>query len=136
MSPSQIDSQPQPEPESAPRFTPGPWGPMNDGPDLQRAPWTPWQAGLEAAPGLTIASPENTEPICRVSGCLQPVVANAQLIAVAPDLYEVAELVVARYGFDPVDEFCLCCGTIPCFSRCPAGKARAALAKVREGAGS
>lgn len=46
------------------------------------------QAYNEAAPGITIFSPYNTEPICRVSGYLQPLEANARLIAAAPDLLE------------------------------------------------
>ena len=72
------------------QHTPGPWQPMNDGP-RNRQPWEPWIAYAEAAPGLTIASPHNTEPICRVNGYLQPVEANARLIAAAPDLLAALE---------------------------------------------
>lgn len=64
---------------------------MNDGPIRGRKPWEPWTAYMEAGAGLTIASPTNTEPICRVSGYLQPVVANARLIAAAPALLAALE---------------------------------------------
>lgn len=45
-----------------------------------------WAVMEPAAGGLTIASPVNTEPICRVSGYLQPVVGNARFIARARTL--------------------------------------------------
>lgn len=54
--------------------TPTPWGVMHDGPAGDGMPWVAFR---EAAPGLTIGSPHNTELICRVSGYLQPVEANA-----------------------------------------------------------
>jgi hypothetical protein len=72
---------------------------MMDGPDGdKREPWEPWIAFREAAPGLTIASPSNTEPIARVSGYLQPVVANARLIAAAPDLLATLEAISTAWG--------------------------------------
>lgn len=39
---------------------------------------------MEAAPGITLGSHDHTEPLCRVSGYLRPVVENAKLIAIAP----------------------------------------------------
>ena len=63
--------------------TPGEWWPMGDGP-LRDDLWVPWTAFGEAAGGITIGSTEHTEPICRVSGYLQPVIDNARLIAVSP----------------------------------------------------
>ncbi len=73
------------------KHTPGPWGPMASLSDDETIAWTPIQGKLEAAPGLTIGSPHHTEPICRVSGYLQPVVANARLIAAAPEMLEALE---------------------------------------------
>lgn len=70
--------------------TPGPWNIMHDGP---RGDGKPWAAHLEAAPGLTLGCPSNTEPICRVSGYLMPAEANARLIAAAPKLLEALEAV-------------------------------------------
>ena len=64
------------------KHTEGPWWIMNDG----RGDGKPWVAHMEAAAGLTVGSPANTEPICRVSGYLQPVEANTALICAAPDL--------------------------------------------------
>ena len=72
------------------KHTPAPWGVMNDGPLGDGKPWT---AHLEAAPGLTLVSPHNSEPICRVSGYCQPVEANARLIAESPVLLDIAERV-------------------------------------------
>ena len=69
-----------------PGHSEGQWWPMMDGPKENRQPWEPWAAFMEAAPGLTIGCTSNTEPLCRVSGYLVPVVANAALIARAPDL--------------------------------------------------
>ena len=68
------------------KHTPGPWGPMASLSDDETIAWTPIQGKLEAAPGLTIGSLHNTEAICRVFGYLQPVVANARLIAAAPEM--------------------------------------------------
>ncbi len=70
------------------KHTPGPWGSMAGPSDDETIAWTPIQGKLEPAPGLTIGSPHNTEPICRVFGYMQPVVANARLIAAAPEMYE------------------------------------------------
>ena len=67
----------------------GPWGPSDD-PNL-KCKWQLRRELLESAPGLTIFSVHNTEPICRVSGYMQPVVENARLIAAAPDMLEVLE---------------------------------------------
>ena len=75
----------------ATKHTPGPWGPM--GPVDK--PWELNQGTLEAAPGITIGSVTHTEPICRVSGYLQPLEANARLIAAAPELLEACELAEA-----------------------------------------
>lgn len=58
-----------------------PWGIMLDGP---RGDGKPWTAYREAAPGLTIGSPDHTEPVARVSGYLRSAEANAALIANAP----------------------------------------------------
>lgn len=71
---------------------------MTDG-ALYRKPWEPWKAMMEAAPGLTIGSAHNTEPVCRVSGYLQPCVANAKLIAAAPLLYEACAALLALVEF-------------------------------------
>lgn len=68
------------QPAAAP--TPERWGIMNDGPIGDGKPWTAYG---EAAPGLTICSTHNTEPVCRVLGYLQPVEAYAALIAAAPE---------------------------------------------------
>lgn len=62
-----------------PAHTLGPWGLRGDAVCRR-------QAFGEVAPGITIGSPHNTEPICRVSGYCQPLEANASLIASAPDL--------------------------------------------------
>ena len=75
------------------QHTKGPWGAMSDGPVFRINLWQPWQGSLEAAPGLTIGSPHNTEMICRVSGYLQPVVANARLISLAPEMYDLVAYV-------------------------------------------
>ena len=72
---------------TASQCTSGPWGFLGDG-VLRKA------AYREAAPGITIASPHNTEPICRVSGYAQPLEANARLIAMAPEL----ELFAVKVG--------------------------------------
>ena len=73
-------------------FQPGPWGPMGD-PRFPERLWLPTQGSMEAAPGLTIGTVHHTEPICRVSGYLQPVVENAHLIAAAPEMYAALILV-------------------------------------------
>ena len=65
------------------KHTPLPWGPYGE-PDKR---WEPTQGTLEAAPGLTIGSPANTEPICRVSGYLQPLQANADFIVKATNCH-------------------------------------------------
>lgn len=70
--------------------TPKPWAFMNDA-VLRKA------AFQEAAPGITIASPANSEPICRVSGYLHPLEANARLITAAPDLLKACK--------DAIEEF-------------------------------
>jgi len=88
--------------------TPGPWEPMMDGPKRDRKPWEPWEASMEAAPGLTIGCRNNTEPICRVSGYLQPVKANARLIASAPDLLAALKTVEWR-GSQEFGDVCPCC---------------------------
>ena len=92
--------------------SPGPWAPMGDGPKPDRKPWEPWTAFMEAAPGLTIGSAGHTEPVCRVSGYLRPVVANARLIAAAPDLLAALKAVsdgIISSGSGPIapifDEF-------------------------------
>ena len=41
---------------------------------------------IDPRPGLTLGSVHNTEPICRVLGYAHDVVANARLIAAAPNL--------------------------------------------------
>ena len=83
--------------------TPGPWQPMMDGPKRDRKPWEPWEALMEAAPGLTIGCRSSTEPICRVSGYLQPVKANARLIAAAPEL--LAALKAAKAVIEDIGEW-------------------------------
>lgn len=50
---------------------------MRDGPN---GDGKPWQAYQEAAPGLTIGTTDHTEPLCRVSGYLRKVEAEANLI--------------------------------------------------------
>ena len=72
------------------KHTPGPWGPMV-GPESVN-PWNPTQGAYETeAGGLTIGSASHTEPICRVSGYLHDLEANARLIAAAPDLLAACE---------------------------------------------
>ena len=78
--------------------TPGPWYPMLDGPRIDRKEWEPWLALMEAAPGLTIGSVGHTEPICRVSGYLRPVEANARFIAAAPDLLAACKEALAWFA--------------------------------------
>ena len=73
---------------SEPEYTPGPWGPYGSPYLTPEELWTPSKGTLEVSPGLTIGSIHHTEPICRVFGYLLPVVANARLIAAAPDLLE------------------------------------------------
>ena len=68
--------------------TPAKWGIMPDGP---QGDGKPWAAHMEAAAGLTIGCDSNTEPVCRVSGYLMPVKANARLIASAPALLSAME---------------------------------------------
>ncbi len=106
-------------------FTPGPWGPMTDGP-WRPDSWTPWNARGEAAPGLTIGSIHNTEPICRVSGYLQPCIANARLIVAAPDLFDACELALSQ--LDGSSDFIPTVFVI--------NKLRAAIAKAAEADGS
>ncbi len=70
--------------------TPGPWAAFGfRGQQMQ-----PLQSWDEAAPGLSIGSVHSTEPICRVNGYMHPVVANARLIAAAPELLEALEQIV------------------------------------------
>jgi len=64
--------------------TKGTWGPYGS-PDKR---WEPTRGSMEAAPGLTIGSTDNTEPICRVSGYLQPLEANADFICTAVNYHE------------------------------------------------
>jgi len=92
------------------KHTPGAWGFMDDA--AFRKP-----AFREAAPGITISSPSNTEPICRVSGYLQPLEANANLISAAPDLLRAVLLLTkAHCGHCGCDrhstEGCSQCGLI------------------------
>ena len=54
------------------KATEGPWGRYGTG--------KPMQGKLEAAPGLSIGSVTHTEPLCRVSGYLLPLEANAEFI--------------------------------------------------------
>ena len=60
--------------------TPGPWG-YYGGENADH----PTRGTLEAAPGLTIGSTCNTEPIARLSGYLLPVEANADFVIHAPE---------------------------------------------------
>jgi hypothetical protein len=53
---------------------PGPWGRMGS----PGKPVVPTQGSMEAAPGLTIGSIGNTEPIARFSGYLMPLEANVE----------------------------------------------------------
>lgn len=77
--------------------TPKPWG-------MTKAQ----QGSFEAAPGITVFSSSNTELICRVSGYLQPLAANAQLIVLSPDMFEFVEEFLAwsdmqeNFGFSEV----------------------------------
>ena len=64
--------------------TKGKWGPYGS-PDKR---WEPVQGCMEGAPGVTICSTDNSEPICRVSGYLQPLEANAEFICRAVNYHD------------------------------------------------
>ena len=91
------------------KHTSGPWGIMHDGPIGDGKPWVAFKGTVfeEVAPSLTIASPHNTEPICRVSGYLHPVMANAHLIAAAPELLTMLRRFYdATYGETTTGKLC------------------------------
>ena len=73
---------------SEPEYTLGPWGPYGNPYQTPEELWTPNKGIMEVSPGLTMGSIHHTEPLCRVFGYLLPVVANAHLIAAAPDTLE------------------------------------------------
>jgi hypothetical protein len=78
-------------------YTRGDWGLMHDGP-VRDDYWEPWRAhGETASGGLTIGSDGHTEPICRVSGYLHNVQANARLIIAAPKLLRALQDFVDYY---------------------------------------
>ena len=68
--------------------TPRPWLIMKDGP---KGDGEPYQFPMEAAPGLTIASPANTEFIARLNGYGHDVKANAAFILHAVNTFDEAK---------------------------------------------
>ena len=84
-----------------PEHTRGPWGPMGNPNSTKEELWTPSKGAMEPAPGLTIGSPHNAEPICRVLGYLQPVILNAHVIVASPEMVKVLELVARWTGCPP-----------------------------------
>ena len=77
------------------------------GPDAKE----PKQGSLEAAPGLTVGTPHNTEPIARFSGYLMDVVANVEFVIHAradiPAL--IAEVEKLREALEIIEEVAKTC---------------------------